>query len=298
VTGRQKASAFFITLTAVLIAVAIYLNVSWIIIHWRRVVPLVVGMIFFALIIAGMIVNTIFLVREFRRNDQHDSFINSVTHELKTPIASIKLYLETLRSREVSEEKRKEFYSIMLADADRLHYTVDQVLKAGLAGQKRRRLDFMEVDVAMLARDAVEIGRRQHNLSPEQLRVQAPELPEAALVTAIAEELLIAIGNLIDNAVKYSDDGVDIEVAVVPREKTIDVEVRDRGVGIPRADLGLVFDRFYRSPSSPARKVRGTGLGLFIVRSIVKRHGGSVHALSAGEGRGSTFVIEIPRVRS
>src|SRR5438105_14507249 len=122
-TGRQQARAFCIPLGSCLVAVAIALNVSWIMLHWRQAVPLVVGIILFALIIAGLVIYTIFLVLEIRRNEQHDSFINAVTHELKTPIASVRLYLETLQTRPMDEEQRREFYKVMLDDADRLLHT-------------------------------------------------------------------------------------------------------------------------------------------------------------------------------
>src|SRR5438045_7800296 len=130
ITRRTKALAFFIVLGACLVAAAIALDVSWIIFHWRQVVPLVLGIVLFGLLIAGLVINTIFLVREIRRNEQQDSFLNAITHELKTPIASIRLYLETLASRPLEESQRQEFYRVMLADADRLLGTVEQLLKA------------------------------------------------------------------------------------------------------------------------------------------------------------------------
>src|SRR5215475_13268731 len=113
--GHRKSIAFFITLGACLVAIAITLNVGWIVLNWRTGVLLVLGILFFAVIISGMVLNTIFLVREIRRNEQHDTFINAVTHELKTPVASIRLYLQTLQTREIDESKRKEFYQVMLA---------------------------------------------------------------------------------------------------------------------------------------------------------------------------------------
>src|SRR5271163_3812488 len=115
ITSRGKTIAFFITLGACLVALAIFLNVSWIVYHWRSVVPLVLGIVFFSVIIAGLVVNTIFIVREIRRNERQDTFLNAVTHELKTPIASIRLYLETLQRMPVEEPQRKEFYRIMLS---------------------------------------------------------------------------------------------------------------------------------------------------------------------------------------
>ena len=136
ITSRRKTIAFFIVLGVGLVALAVALNVGWIILNWREGVMLILGVILFAVLIAGLIVNTSFLVREVRRNEQHDSFINAVTHELKTPIASIRLYLETLQSRDVDDKRRREFYRLMLSDTDRLLGTVEQVLKAGQAGQR------------------------------------------------------------------------------------------------------------------------------------------------------------------
>src|ERR1043165_9156985 len=115
---RRKSTIFFLVLSICLISLAVALNVGWIFLNLREVALMVFGIIFFALIITGLILNTIFLMREIRRNEQHDAFLNAVTHELKTPIASIKLYLETLKTRNVAEEKRREFYDVMLADSN------------------------------------------------------------------------------------------------------------------------------------------------------------------------------------
>ena len=136
ITSRRGTIVFFLCLGIGLVALAVALNVGWIILNWREGVLLFFGIIFFALIIAGMVVNTIFLVRELRHSEQHDSFINAVTHELKTPLASIRLHLETLQRRELPEARKQEFYKIMLTDADRLTDTVEQVLRAGRAGDK------------------------------------------------------------------------------------------------------------------------------------------------------------------
>ena len=136
ITSRRKTIAFFIVLGACLVALAIALNVGWIILNWREGIFFFFGIIFFVAIILGLILNTSFLVREIRRNEQHDSFINAVTHELKTPIASIRLYLETLQRRELDEAQRQQFYGLMLEDSDCLLRTVQQVLKAGEVGYK------------------------------------------------------------------------------------------------------------------------------------------------------------------
>src|SRR6188474_85334 len=152
IRGRRRSVIFFTVLGISLVALAVTLNVSWIVLNWREGVLAVLGVIFFLLIIAGLILNTIFLVREIRRNEQHDSFINAVTHELKTPIASIRLYLETLKAREVPPERRREFYDIMLADNDQLLHTVEQVLRAGSLDHRHGYLHKDRLDLAELAR--------------------------------------------------------------------------------------------------------------------------------------------------
>src|SRR5678815_1574571 len=136
--GRRKSIAFFIILGVCLVAAVVSLNVGWIILSWRQAGLLVAGLLVFPLIITGVVLNTIFLVREIRRNEQHEAFINAVTHELKTPVASMKLFLQTLQNRQVDEAKRQEFYRLMLEDNDRLLGTIEQVLRAGQLGTRHR----------------------------------------------------------------------------------------------------------------------------------------------------------------
>ena len=272
ISSRRRAIAFFVVLGVCLVLLAVGLNVGWIILNWREGVLLFLGVIFFALLIAGMIVNTSFLVREIRRNEQHDSFINAVTHELKTPIASIRLYLQTLQHRDVDEAQRREFYRLMLDDTDRLMGTVDQVLKAGEAGHKRqdRRVP---VDFSGLVRECVEVARTSHHLPPEALRYeQSVNHGAAAGVLGDSEELRAAVSNVLDNAVKYSGDQVEISVRLdTPDEKRVTLSVRDQGVGIPAEELKRIFKRFYRVSNRSLSHVKGTGLGLFIVRAIARK---------------------------
>jgi signal transduction histidine kinase len=297
VRSRRKSIAFFVTLGACLVAVAIALNVGWIILNWREVALLVLGIIFFVLLIIGLVLNTTFLIREVRRNDQHDAFINAVTHELKTPIASIRLYLETLKSREVEEDQRREFYNIMLADSDRLLKTVEQVLRAGRAGVRRRRITRSVVNLGEMVRECLELTRVRYGLTDSNLMYfESPEA-SSAKVAGDVDELRAAFSNLLDNAVKYSDDEVRVSVSVATLdEKRVAVRVADKGIGIPSAQLKRIFKRFYRVPGRFMARVKGTGLGLFIVHSVVEKHGGRVFAESAGLGHGSTFTIQLPRV--
>ena len=293
---RQKAIAFFVALCVLLVAAAISLNVGWIVTNAGRVTPLVLGIISFALIIAGIIIYTVFLVLDIKRNEDHDTFINAVTHELKTPIASMRLYLQTLQSRQVGEAQRQEFYNIMLADADRLQHTVEQVLKAGAVGQKPKVIARGTVDMAGLARECVDLALVRHHLQPDAISLQAHDDDRSLAVRGDAEELRTVITNLLDNAVKYSGDVVRVSVSVAaPSPGTVWVRVQDRGVGIPRKQLKRIFRRFYRVQSRGLKQIKGTGLGLYIVRSIARAHGGRVFAQSEGEGHGATFTLELPR---
>ena len=296
ITGRAKKIALFVTLGAILVGLAVALNVTWIVLNWREVVPLVLGIIFFGLIIAGLIVYTIFLVREIHKNEQQDSFLNAVTHELKTPIASIRLYLETLESRQINEPQRREFYRIMLEDTDRLTGTVEQILKAGEARQGSHKKNWQEVDFSSIVLETVELTRVRHHLAPEEIRFGV-QPQEKLLMKGNPQELRTAVFNLVENAVKYSGAKKDIVVDVLsPGIDTVLLRVRDHGVGIPPSELKRIFKRFYRVSNSATGRVKGTGLGLFIVRSIARRHGGEAIAESEGAGRGSTFTLRLPRV--
>ncbi len=291
---RKKTAIFFLVLGIGLSILAVALNVGWILLNLREVVILVLGVIFFALIITGLILNTIFLVREIRRNEQHDAFINAVTHELKTPIASIKLYLETLKTREVSPEKQREFLDVMLADSDRLLNTVEQVLKASGLKERLPRPANTEISLAELLKQCIATVRAQRNLDPTVIRFTEPGSPMN--VVGDEAELTTAFTNLLDNAVKYStgEPKVLVRIKRSALNNQAEIFIKDNGIGIPSSDLKRIFKRFYRVSNSSMGKTPGTGLGLYLVRSITQRHGGRVSAQSRGEGKGSTFVVQLP----
>jgi signal transduction histidine kinase len=294
--GRRGAIAFFVTVCVCLVILAVALNIGWIVLNWREVVPLVLGVFVFAAIIAGLILNTTFLIREIRRNEQHDAFVNSVTHELKTPVTSIRLYLETLKARghALDEAKRQEFYDTMLEDSERLLNTIEQVLRTGRAG--RVPLHKSRVDLRALVEECLELTRTQRHLPAEALTLGAPRPGTSALdVLGDPEELRSAVMNLLDNAVKYSGPEIKVEVEVVRTENNrVLVRVHDHGIGMPPEEVKRIFRRFYRIPGAFTQRVKGTGLGLFIVQTAAKRHGGRAFATSAGIGHGSTFNFELP----
>ncbi|MFT4112301.1 sensor histidine kinase [Silvibacterium sp.] len=293
----------FIVLGACLVGVAITLNVTWIILNWRRFMPLLLGIPFFVLLIAGVVLNTIFLVREVRRNERHDAFLNAVTHELKTPIASIRLYLETLERRELPEDTRNKFYGIMREDSDRLLATVEQVLKAGEVGQRSRSQQMrVPVEMRSLVSACIDITRsRSHAQAesgvPQSITLEAGDPSIPVIVRGNPDELQTIILNVLNNAVKYSSSRVDIRVHLrIENDAWVILSVTDSGIGIPSAHLKRIFKRFYRVPNRSVLRTKGTGLGLFLVRTIARQHGGDAFASSPGLGLGATISIQLPRV--
>jgi two-component system, OmpR family, sensor histidine kinase SenX3 len=292
--SRRGKVGFFLSVGVLLASASVGVGFGWIILNWQQDVKVLLGILFFGAIVTGLILNTSFLVREIRKNEQHDSFINAVTHELKTPIASLRLYLQTLQRRELQDGQRREFYGLMLEDTNRLMNTVEQVLKAGEGPGRKKHL--IEVDFNELVERCVEIARSSHHLQPGALRYDSSLNGNGSEVRGDPEDLRTAVSNILDNAVKYSGSNVDVYVQLdVEEEKRLVLRVRDRGVGIPPAELKSIFKRFYRVPGRALLQIRGTGLGLFLVRTIAKRHGGRVSAESAGEGKGATIILELPR---
>ena len=283
-------------LGALLIAVALALNIGWIVVNWRTGLWLLIGIISFAVLIAGLVLNTAFLIREIRTTEQHNAFIHAVTHELKTPLASIRLYLQTLHQRDVDPTRRKEFLETMLADSARLQSTIDQVLLAGKTGTATRVANPIDIDLAEVVGECVTVAGRRHHLIDGEVEV-IDRLPEGedAVVMGDREELQAAVTNLIDNAIKYSGERVRVAVEVVKLgARSVAINVRDQGMGITRDELKRIFRRFYRIPGALSARVRGTGLGLSIVRAVARRHGGRAYAESEGAGKGSRFTLELP----
>jgi two-component system, OmpR family, sensor histidine kinase SenX3 len=291
VAGRKKTIALFIALGIGLISVTLLLYVGWVLLNWRTGILLVLGVLLMTMIIAGVVLNTIFLVREIRRNEQKDAFINAVTHELKTPVASIRLYLETLQTRSVDDDKRQEFYRIMLEDSDRLLATIEQILRTGRVGASSRIVNVSPIEIDDVVRECVDRARVLHGIPMEGLRYHTGAQVK---ILGDRDEVRAAVSNLIDNAVKYSGKDVRVSIEVGQTDGQALVRVKDEGVGLPKSELKQIFKRFYRVPGAHAAAVKGTGLGLYIVRSVAKRHKGRVWAESEGPGRGSTFVLQLP----
>ncbi|MGA8938360.1 MAG: HAMP domain-containing sensor histidine kinase [Acidobacteriaceae bacterium] len=295
-TRRRGAKAFFITLGVCLTILAVVLNITWIDNNGRRIAIDFLGVVLFSILIAGVVLNTVFLVREVRRNERQDSFLKAVTHELKTPIASIRLYLETLQRHPGDEQQRQRFYAIMREDSDRLLATVETVLKAGELGQRQRVQQRTRVELHPLVADCITtVLLRHHHLQPEDITLADIPGGVRLFVFANPDDLRTAILNLLDNAVKYSPNGVHITCRLNIQSYTWAVlSIADTGLGLLPRELKRIFKRFYRAPSNDQVKIKGTGLGLFLVHTIARQQGGNIRALSEGPGKGATFELKLP----
>jgi two-component system sensor histidine kinase SenX3 len=298
----QRSKWFHITVGITLIVVAVALTVGWQILGvgersevtesgTLRWAVYLLGLILFLLLIGGLGFLVLLLLREIRLNERQSNFISAVTHELKTPVASLRLYLDTLEMRSLPDDKRRDFYQTMRQDLDRLNGTITSVLDAAMYSGKRS-VDAQPLDFARLVRRAVDLTLTRHQLAPEAVRYTGPE---SRRVLGEAPPRETAVLNLLDNAVKYSRDRVDVEVEVsADGDGLLHLRVRDHGIGLSRAHMAFIFNRFYRIGSEVRRSRTGTGLGLFIVKSIVKAHHGTISAESAGPDRGSTFTVTLP----
>ncbi len=291
-----------IVLSSVAVSLSVALLVGWTLLI-ARTKPLaddfvantwllVIGIVSLVVIMLVLVLFSVFLVREIREVRRQTSFIDSVTHELKSPLAALKLCLETMARPDLPPPQHTRLRQMMLDDVERLTGFIDRVLAATRLPAERSSQPLQEIALATLARRCVAVVTRRAHQPEEVVRVDVP-----AELTLTTDELALAavLENLIDNAVKYSQQGVDVELSARPgRKGQVVIEVRDRGIGIERADLRRVFERFYRAPNEDVRSRRGTGLGLFVVSTLVRSLGGKVTAESAGAGQGTTMRVVLP----
>ena len=292
-----------IILSSVAVALSVALLIGWTLLvvknpalaHdiFANTVLVSTGVGAFVVIMTVLVLFSVFLVREIREVRRRTSFIDSVTHELKSPLAALKLCLETLGREGLPESQRERLRGMMLDDVDRLSSFIDRILTANRLGQEPEPQELEEIELAALARRVVGVVCRRAKVEESAITI---EIPPGLTIESDAVALSTVLENLIDNAAKYSDDAPQITVTAREADaKTVLLEVRDRGIGIPRSHLGRVFERFYRIPDETTRSRRGTGLGLYVVSELVRILGGRIEARSAGAGRGTTMVVTLPR---
>jgi signal transduction histidine kinase len=303
----RRSLGFPLALGSVLLVLVLALAVGWQVLVWsgareaagglaaRGWALLVLGAVCFLLIIAGLVWLCAWLVREIGVNQRQRAFLDAVTHEMRTPLASLQLHLDTLDRHDPDRERRREFLGRMRGDLLRLDRTVQQVLSAARAEESGRRARLAPVSLRELLGECIAELRGRHGLPEEAVRL---DLVRDPVVRGDREELAVVFRNLLENAVKYSDAPVAVSVRVgSDGDGRVSIEISDRGIGIPSGELRKIFGRFYRAGRDVQRTASGLGLGLFIVRALVRRQGGRVEARSEGAGQGSRFVVTLRALR-
>jgi signal transduction histidine kinase len=299
----QRSISTPIVLGSVTVALSIALLVGWIVLIVRspsfshavgaNVTLMVGGIVSIGTIITVLVLFSIFLVREITEVRKQYSFIDSVTHELKSPLASIKLCLETLGRAEITAPQREQLRGMMLLDVERLTLFIDDILEASRLTHGRRSYSLEDVNLRTVVNATADAVRMRHRLPEGSLRVDVPEGLDIISDRTVIETVL---KNLLENAAKYSPSPAQIEVSAKELdEQTVQLRVVDKGIGIPKVHLRRIFERFYRVPSEAVYSKQGTGIGLFIVSALVRAIGGSIEARSDGPGAGTTMLVFLPR---
>ena len=259
-------------------------------IYW---VLLAVGTTFFVLVVVGVILHLTLSIKAINLTQRQANFVDSVTHELKSPIASLKLYLQTMRMRPVTEEERVEFHQFMLDDVERLDNLINHMLDTARLERKPQNQEFEDIELDALLQHCAESIRIRYRVPTEVVEVST----EPCLTRARKVDLELIFCNLIDNAVKYSTDTPQVKIELLPvRKGFATVRISDNGPGIPRALRRKIFGQFVRLGTELERNKPGTGLGLYIVRTLVKRLKGKIRVKDPDQGKGTVFEVQIPAV--
>jgi len=257
----------------------------------HNVLALVGGLILLVFILGGMYFIFIYLAKQINITRLYDYFIANVTHELKSPLASIQLYLETLSSRKVSPERQRAFIALMMKDTNRLKNLIDSILDISIIEQKKMAYNYHVLDIEPLIRELREGALDQFKLPGETIGISG-SAPCQGVIDRDAFK--IVFDNLVDNAIKYTVGQVQVTVRISCSEKEILIEFSDRGIGIRREHLQKIFNKFYRVYDADSPNIKGTGLGLYMVKEIIRYHGGTITVSSKGKNAGTTFRITLP----
>lgn len=291
---RRSSLKWPIVLGIVLLGLIVALLVFWIISqatqgHWGL---LTLGIVFFSLVLIGVVLYFVLTLKEVRLTRRQANFIDSVTHELKSPIASLKLYLQTMQLRNVGEEQQREFHRMMMEDVERLDSLIDHLLVAARLDHDQRGEPLQDIPLLPILQSCREEILRRYQLTSEQVVLKCPEL---AVVRGRAKDLEIIFSNLMDNAAKYAGNPAQLQVRVEPRlhQRNLIVKVSDNGKGISFDLRRKLFRRFERGGSELERTTLGTGLGLYLVKSLVNQLKGRIQVHSRGMLKGATFDVEL-----
>lgn len=282
-----------ITLSVVLMTLNIILMILWIVLLMNSAWgPLIIGVLVFALMLVGLSFYLFLMIKEVRLNQRQANFIDSVTHELKSPIASLRLYLETLEMRALSDEQRTKFYRTMEAELERLDHLISQLLEVGRLDAIGQQSEPEEIDVESLLRRCGAAACAHHKIDEAETMIYDFQ-PVVVFARPLVLETIFR--NLLDNAIKYAGEPprVEVNVRVGERGKVV-TKIIDNGQGVPPELRKRIFRMFFRAGSELTRRKKGTGLGLYIVNTLIKQLNGRVSVHDRPGQAGSVFEVELP----
>lgn len=304
---RSKALPLTITLGSILLVICLFLAILWnfiLIYNYSKLkhgetinysgylqwIIFATGCFFLLTIIAGVVLFIVFLAKQIILNQMQKNFIDNVTHELKTPLTSIKLHIETLKKHDLPKEKKDNFLDIMLNDVERLDILLNHVLESAKL-EHFHHYDIKEIELEKIINSSIEIVSNRYSLKRENFETML----ENIIIKSDPSALQLVFINILDNAVKYSGDNIKIiiETFMTPDGKT-DILIKDNGAGIPGTEINKIFRRFYRIPDENTRKRKGSGLGLYIVKETIRNLKGQIYVTSDGINKGTTFKITLP----
>ncbi|MFQ5672618.1 MAG: sensor histidine kinase [Nitrospinales bacterium] len=254
-------------------------------------VVLLEGSFLMLVILGGVYLIFVFWNKQARLNRMHSNFVSSVSHELKSPLASIQLYLETLKYHDVSPEEARDFVGIMLTDTERLSGLIDNILEAGKSDPKSIELKFLPVEMGPFVLEVMENHKRRFEEKECKVKIDIVDSPT---LNVDKRALQMVFNNLIGNALRYSPPGADFTLRMKNNGNYCEIEFIDSGLGLEKKDIKKIFRKFYRVQNRATRNIEGAGLGLFIARESVKNHKGKLKAESAGRGKGAKFTVCLP----
>lgn len=290
---RRSSLKWPIILGTTLLVLIVALLVFWIIwgVATKYWAFLTIGIVFIALILVGVTLYLILSIKEVRLTQRQANFIDAVTHELKSPIASLKLYLQTMDMRDVGPEQQREFHRFMLEDVQRLDGLIDDLLEAAKLDHRQRDELTEDIDPVPLLQSCIDALRRRYEFSGDSIKVEAAP----CVIRGRQHDVEMILVNLLDNAAKYGGDPRKIVVQILLRGSTrVILRVSDNGSGIPSDMRRKIFARFVRGGSELERHTKGTGLGLYLVRELVARMKGRINVVSRGPLPGATFEVDLP----
>ncbi|APF18167.1 sensor histidine kinase [Caldithrix abyssi] len=254
---------------------------------------LIFGLILFIILLAGMYFVFIFLTKQININLLYETFIANFTHELKSPLASIQLYLETMSRRKIDAKTQKEFLGRMLQDTQRLKRVIDAILDISQIEQRKKMFNRELVSVKDTFPQLIKSSQQQFKIPDENIRLK---VECDGFVKIDRDAFQIVFSNLVDNAIKYSAGNLQIDIRIFKQGKNLIIEFSDHGIGIHKEDQKQIFQKFFRVSRSHLPDIRGTGLGLYHVREIIRGHEGKITVFSPGIGKGTTFTIALPLI--